>query len=352
MRGRTWEIKDRLLPWLRRRWLLVLATVAFIGLIVARSGDIRLLCTTVLQGQWQWLLVAAALQVAYYALFGALYQVSFSTVGVRSRVRDLIPVLLASVFVTTIAPTGGMSAAALFIDDAARHGQSPIRAAEGVLLVMVVQNIALLPVLGLGMAYLGLIGHLPPTALTASGLFVLLALFLGAVLLVGHWQAARLHAALQWLQRKANALAARLKRRPFLAPGWAESTAGQICGAATAVARRPRRVGLALVLALAHTAVNLASLYAVFLAFHQTVAVGAAAAGFALAIVSAVISALPLDAALMQSVMAMVFTSLGVPLGAALAVVLVFGGLNSWLPLTAGFLLLRQISTFGGGAPA
>ncbi len=337
----------RLLAWLRRRWLLVVVTIAFILLVIFRFRELQELVVTLFQGQWQWLLAALGLQLTYYVLLAVLYQSAFAVVQVASRLRELIPVLLASIFVTTLAPTGGVSGAALFIDDAARHGQSPAKAAEGVLLVWVAQNIALLPVLALGLFYLAISRELLAYQVIGTAIFLLLVAALTGALLLGHWQRARLRGVLDWVQRTANALAARLRRPAFLPAEWAKTNAAEFSDAAEAIATRPKKVGYTLAVALAHTAVNVATVYVIFLAYRFPVAVGAAAAGFGLAIVFAVVSVLPLDVALVQGVMAVVFTSLSVPTATALAVVLVFGGLNAWVPLAIGFFLLREVSSFG-----
>jgi len=343
--------RRRLLAWLRRRWLLVLVTIAFILLVIFRFDELRQLVATLAQGRLEWLLAAVALQLVYYLLLAVLYQFAFAIVHVESRLRELLPVLLASVSVTTLAPTGGVSGAALFVDDAYRHGQSAARAAEGVLLVWVAQNVALLPVLVFGLVYLSLNDELRAYQNIGSAIFVLLVAALTAALLLARWQATRLRSLLGWLQGIINRIASRLRRPGFLPPDWAERNANELSEAATAIATRPRQVGYALAVALAHTVVNVASLYAVFLAYRQPIAVGAVAAGFSLAIAFAVISVLPFDIGLVQGVMAVVYTSLGVPLASALAVVLVFGGLNGWLPLAIGFFFLREVRSFGGRRP-
>ena len=43
----------------------------------------------------------------------------------------------------------------------------------------------------------------------------------------------------------------------------------------------------------------------------------------------------------------LVFTSLGIPSGAAIVITLAFRGLSLWLPLVPGFLLLRWIRASG-----
>ncbi|HOG47849.1 MAG TPA: lysylphosphatidylglycerol synthase domain-containing protein, partial [Anaerolineae bacterium] len=139
-------MKQRVLAWLRRRWLYLLIVAAFIVLVVLRFADIKLLAQTLVRGRWPFILAAVGLQLLYYLLLGLLYRFAFAVVEVESTLRELLPVVFASVFVSTLTPSGGIGGAALFVDDAARHGQSPAKAAEGVLLVSAAQNLALVPV--------------------------------------------------------------------------------------------------------------------------------------------------------------------------------------------------------------
>jgi uncharacterized membrane protein YbhN (UPF0104 family) len=109
----------------KRRWLFWLLLAAFAWLVVSRFTEIETLVTTLGQGRWPWILLAALLQVGYYVLYAALFQVAFHTVGVESRTRDLLPVTLGAVFINTVAPSGGTAGLALFVDDAARQWAAP-----------------------------------------------------------------------------------------------------------------------------------------------------------------------------------------------------------------------------------
>ena len=126
---------------MKRRWFFWLLIIAFLWVVISRFTEIEKLIQTLAQGQWQWVLVAALLQVVYYIVFSALYQASFHTVEVESRVRDLLPVTLGSIFVHVVAPSGGASGIALFVDDAVRRGQSAARATAGILLVQIAEYV-------------------------------------------------------------------------------------------------------------------------------------------------------------------------------------------------------------------
>ncbi len=341
-------MSQRLLAWMRRRWLWLLATAALAVFLVVRSDDIVLLAQTLVAGRWPYILAAVGLQLGYFLLLGLLYQFAFAVVEVKSRLREIMPVLFASVFVAMLTPTGGIGGAALFVDDAVRRGQPAARAAEGVLLVSAAQNLALMPVLIWGLAYLASNNALRAYQVAGAAIFFALVGALTGALILGRWRRGWLCGLLGWMQRLINRMARRIGRPDNLPESWAEVNANEYCEAATAITTRPRPVSYTLGMALAHTAANVATLYVIFLAYSQSVPPGAVVAGYALSVVYAVLSVLPFDAGLMQGVMALVYTSLGVPTATAIAIVLVFGGLNAYLPLLVGFLLLREVRSFGG----
>ena len=93
--------------------------------------------------------------------------------------------------------------------------------------------------------------------------------------------------------------------------------------------------------------VDLASLYVLFLAFHNPVTLGVLVAGYAMGILFWIVSPTPQGIGVVEGIMPMVFTSLSVPSAVATAVSLAFRGLTFWLPLWIGFIILRRVRTFG-----
>ncbi len=65
-----------------RRWLYWLLTLALIWVVANHFSELQRLVRLLAQGQWQWILMAAGLQLAYYVIYTWLYQASFTTVGV------------------------------------------------------------------------------------------------------------------------------------------------------------------------------------------------------------------------------------------------------------------------------
>ncbi len=333
-----------LLAWLRRNWLLLLVLVAFAALVAGNRRELTLFVATLRRGQGQWIAAAAGLQAVYFLLYSLLYQAAFLAVGIHSRALEILPVLLASIFVNTVVPSGGLGGAALFVEDAGRHGQPGARAVEGVLLVTVAEGLAVLLILLVGLS--DLLAHhvLLAYQLLGTAIYLLYVAALTTILFLGRLRPAYLRSLLSWIEENANWLAGRFGRGPVLAPGWAQGNAQSFGRAAGAILQNRRLLVRTLLAALALEAANLASLYAAFRAFAQPIRLGALMAGYALGYVFSVVSFLPLDNGVMQGVMVLVYGSLGVATSVGLAVVFTWGGLNSWLPLLLGIFFLRQFA--------
>lgn len=329
-------------------WL-ALAGITFF--VVTRFASLPALGRAFARMSLPWLGAALGMHLVFFLLYGLLYRTTFAMVGVRSRVWDLLPVYFAASVANVVAPTGGATGAALFIANAHRRGQSPGRAAVGVLVVLIADLLTLVPFLAWGLHELrrtsGMVGG---WVLAGAAIYLALMLVLSSALWLANREAAEEAAILRWVERVVNRAWWRLRRRPMLTEGWAERTARQLADAAVAVARNPRRVGRITLLGLLLHVVNLGDLWAVFQALGQPVAPGALVCGFALGIVFFVIGVIPQGVAVVEGVMAYVFTTLGYPPGTVGAAVLVFRALNFVLPVLIGTVFVRRVAAEVAGA--
>lgn len=338
---------------MKRRWILWLLVVGFVWLVVSRFTEIEKLLDALAQGRWEWVLLAALMQALYYVGFAALYQSAFHTVDVESRVVELLPVLFGSLFVKVVTPVGGgASGVALFVDDANRRGQSGARAAVGSVLVFVADFTTFTAVLVVGLVYLFLQHDLKAYEVVGSIALLLIIGALTGAMLMGLWQPDLLRRLLEWVQRTLDGLAARLKRPPLVPGDWAESSAGEFTDAAAAIAKHPKRSARTLAMAMSLHLLDIASLYVLFVAFGQPVRVGALVAGYAMGVLFWIIPTTPQGIGVVEGVMALVYTSLGVPAAKATVIAVSFRGLTFWLPVAVGFLMLRRVKWFGAGEQA
>lgn len=340
-------------PLLRgRRWLLLLALVGLVLLVVVRFASLRALLATLAEGEWRWVLAATAVHVLYFILYALLYRNGFATVGLDRHFWELLPLIFGSIFVNTVTASAGIGGAALFIDDAIRRGHSGARAAVGVVLSVAADLVTMLPFILAGVGALFLHRELELLGAIGGGIFALYSLLLCVALVLAGWRPLLLRGLLGRMERLINRVGAWFRRPAMLAEDWAERTASQASTAAAAIPATPQALAVTLGIGLILHIVHLGGLCLLFPAFHQPVDLGALVAGFALGVIFWVITPIPQGVGAVEGIMALVFVSLGIPEPRAFVIILAFRGLNFWLPLLIGGILLRSTRSFGMGSGA
>jgi uncharacterized protein (TIRG00374 family) len=330
-----------------RRWLLLAILAALTVWVFSRFAGIKDLVTTLSQGIWTWVLVGVALHAIFFVMNAQLYSLGFATVGVKGTAWQLLPVLFGALFANVILPSGGAAGGALFIGDAVRRGQSGARAAVGALLAVLADLYTLIPFIAFGVAFLASQHALHGYDTAISIIFVVFIAFPVAGLFLARLKPDWLKAALGWIRRPANRIGGWFKHPNLLGDDWAQKNAEELSAAAGAIVAHPVALGRTLAWAFLMHVVNLAGLYALFLAFEQPVQLGTLVAGFAMGIVVWVVAIVPQGIAAVEGVMSLVFTSMGIAPDKTVAIVLAYRGVNFYLPLIFGFFLLRYVSGLG-----
>ncbi len=341
----------RLLRWLRRRWALLLAFALLLALVLLQSDELAALFRVLENSLWQWVLIAAVGQMAYFWLYALLYQQGFAAVGVSSSVRQILPPLFASMFAKMIVPSGA-AAVPLFAGELSRPGQSVALVAEGVLLVLAADLLTALPMLALALLYLSSRGVLESYQVAITALFAMVSLAFGGLIYLGRRRPSLLRQLFRSVQRLVNGFAVRIRQPRPLPLRWAEDNAKQYIEAAQGLSGGRRRfVVAALELAALTHVVEIASLYPVTRAVGWPLGAGPLTAALAMDTAFSVVNLVPHGLGIAEGAIALVLVTLGVPAERALAIAIIFRGLNVWLPVLAGFVLLRQMRSLGGRGP-
>jgi phosphatidylglycerol lysyltransferase len=342
---------------MKRRLLFWILIIIFIWLVVSRFADIRKLFEILRTGQPLWILAAIASQITYYLTFSSLYVVSFRASGVKTRLVNITPVVFASLFMNVIAPGAG---AALFVDDAARRGESATRAAIGTLMVMVADLGAFSIALLAGLVILFVNGSLHYYEVGAAAILLSATFVMAIILVIGLWRPGTLKRILKGIQRAANGAGGifhRLTHRKGVAPvllndAWVEKTTGEFLGVADLMRENPRSLIPVVLVALACHIVDLVTVYLLFRAFHTEPRFAILLAGYAIGILFWFVSIVPQGIGLVEGMMALTYTSLGIPGEVGTIVSLSFRGLTFWIPLLIGFVLLQRLKSFSAGQRA
>jgi len=325
-----------------RQIVLILLFLGFTLLVVSRFTNFSNLVQTLSQGRWPWVLAGVLIHVIYFVFYAVLYQRGFATVEVNTRTTLLIPVMFATMFVNAVVPTAGVAGNALFINHIVKRDQSGARGVVGLFLVLLADLGTLVPFLLFGLAQLQKLGDLNAYATLSGAAYVIyIAILIGALVLSAK-SPLLLHSILAELRKVVNRIGSLFKRPDLLDGTWASRNTTDLRLGANAIRKHPKQLTLTILWGVFLHIVNLVGLYAFFMAFDQPIGLGGLVAGFSLGIVFFIITVIPQGIGAAEGIMALVYTSIGVPATKAITIALVFRGVNYWLPVLVGLIAMRK----------
>lgn len=331
-----------------RRIIFWILSAVLIWFVVARYAELDRLLRTLSHANWLLVLVAGFLECVYHVLYSGVYKSAFDVVGVRSRIRELVSIHFACIFINVLAPTGGTAGSLLFVDDANRRGESSSKAAAGVLLTGTADMSSISLLLIPGLYYLYTKGGLTNLQVVGGSIFMLITFALGGVLLAGIWWPGSVSSFLVRCGTVINRPAKWILHRDIVPESWAGKMATDFTAVAEAIGRKPKRLVRTLGIALMSHLVEMICLAMLFYAFGEHITFGPLMAGYAVGMIFWIVSPTPQGVGVVEGTMALVYKSLGVPAEKAAVVVLAFRGLSFWLPVLFGFLLFRKTKLMEG----
>jgi len=291
-------------------------------------------------------LLAALLQYLYFILYSGIYHTAFSVVGVKSNLKELIPVMFGSVFMNVATPLAGSGGSVLFIDDARRRNESVPRATTAVVLVYLSFMVSFQLIMIPGFIYLAARSQLYAYQIITGAIMYLYIIVIVVLLNLAVRKPSLLLGILGWVRALVNWIGRIIQKPQLIKKDWILKTSTEFIDAALAFASRPRLVAKTFVVAFLTHLINMLSLFAIYMAFYKSVSLGVLVATYAIAFLFLVVSVTPQGIGIVEGVMVLVITSLGLPKDVTTVITLAFRGISFWLPLIIGFILLRQLRIF------
>jgi phosphatidylglycerol lysyltransferase len=327
-------------------WLFWLLILVFVYILVSRSAEIETLIDTLVKGKWAWVSVAAVFQFFYFVCYAGIYHSAFSVVDIKSRLRDLIPVMFGSVFMNVAAPLAGSGGSILFVDDARRRNESVGRATTATMLVYLgflgAFQVFMIP----GVIILAFRHQLDLyqilTAVVMYVYIIVLVILISQAIRRPAWLARILGG----IRRVVNWIGGLVKKPDYLTEEWISKTTEEITNAALAIASHPGRVVKTFAVGVMAHLAGLLSLYAIFLAFYKPVSLEILVTTYFIILLFTVVSVTPQGIGVVEGAMMLVLGSWGIGYEMSTIITLAYRGLSFWLPLFIGFILLRQLRMF------
>lgn len=324
-----------------RKILLIFVFFMAMAFLALSLGEIEQTFATLQQAMPGFILAAALMQVGYLLSQSAAYRCLYRLMEIDETLRHLGLVVVAANFLNVVAPSGGVSGIAIFVDDARRRSHPPGRTAAAAALYLFLDYAAFLLILALGILVLFRRGNLDAGEIGASALMALLCLGIGILIYIGSHSGPRLGQVLAWLARRVNWLLRPFFRRDYLREARAHEFAIEIAEGLSVLRTRHRGLFKPFFFTLLGKVLQTLLLMFVFLGFGVEFSAGTVIAGFAIGQLFLIISPTPSGIGVVETILPLALVSLRIPWSQAVVVTLSYRALTFWLTLAFGAAAFR-----------
>jgi uncharacterized protein (TIRG00374 family) len=327
----------------------IIALALFLGFIfvVAKLSELQSILETLQRGIWWFLILALAVETLWVLNCGASFKSIYRAMGIEEQIGTLSLIVTAANFVNVVAPSGGVSGLAIFVNEARRRNYSPARAAVAGVLFLLFDYLGLISILLVGLIILIRRNDLTLVVIIASAALVALAMLFAFLLNLGMQSAMALGNALAMMARFVNRILHPFIHREYLSETRAHEFAHDAAEGLTNMRNNPKSLLQPLFLALTNKASLIIILTLVFLAFKIPISIGTIIACFSISYLFVIISPTPAGIGVVEGALTLALTSMYISLEDAAVITLSYRGITFWLPLLFGMISLRVLEKVG-----
>jgi uncharacterized protein (TIRG00374 family) len=332
--------------------VLVLVIVLF---LITRFTEVQEIVTILHSGDWRFVALAFLVEVIWMASVATSYYNLYHLLGLRETRLRMFLVANAASFVNVMAPSGGMTALAIFLADARKRGHATGRVTIACILYLLFDYLGVLSAVCLGLMLPGAVRSINWSIWAAGSVLLIIVSGLSTLLILADRFPSHLARLVDGLEIGVQRLLTLLKSRRSMTMGRGAVFAAQISEGMRAVRANPKQLIFPGLLGLASKALLISVLYLMFRAFQIPFSPGMLITGFSLAYLFAIASPTPSGVGVVEGVLTLSLASLGLSVEAATLIALSYRGVTFWLPFIVGLMSFRRltrVSTVRGGQPA
>ncbi|HSQ25596.1 MAG TPA: lysylphosphatidylglycerol synthase transmembrane domain-containing protein [Anaerolineales bacterium] len=331
-----------------RNILIFIAFIFGLVFIFLNFSEVEDILDTISRGDWRFLILAVIIQGVWMINVALSYHFVYQALELDERFNRILLLVGSAFFLNVVAPTGGMGGIAIFVSEARRKGYSSARVAIAGVLVVLLDYLAFIAVLILGLIVLFRRDNLDFVELAASGVLFFVAGVLTMLLYLGMRSANEMGRALAWLARLVNKVLYPFLHRQYLSEARAYSFAGDASQGLQRFRKQPKKIIIPILLSLSNKALLISILFIMFLAFNVPVSAGTIIGGFSIGYLFYIVSPTPAGIGFVEGALTLGLNSLTVPLGRATIIALAYRGITFWIPLLFGMITFRMFSQHDG----
>lgn len=329
-----------------RKLFVTFALVAGVIFIITQIQDFGSILDTIQRSELRYLFAAILMEGLWLINVAALYRAIYRVVGIQESLKQMILIAAAANFVNVVTPTAGVGGMAVFISEAHRKDYSSGKTTVASAIFVLFDYVAFLSVLGLGLIVLFRRDQLKMPEIIATGILILIAGAIAALLYLGMSSEQKLGRFLAWGGRLVNNLVRPFRRdktRDYLSLDRAYSFAHDIAEGMRELQDKPLELIVPLLLALSSKILLIIVLFFVFLAFGVPPSLGTLIAGFSIAFLFMIVSPTPNGVGFVEGALTLTLASFYIPLSDSAVIAITYRGITYWLPLLFGFIAMRWL---------
>src|SRR5215216_2933882 len=326
-----------------RKFILIIVLFFGAAFVYLSFGELQIILQTLRQGNFWFILIALVIQLGWYVIAGLIFRFIYLLLGIDETIYQLSLLVAAANFVNIVTPSAGMGGMAVFISNANRRGYSRGKITIAGMLSLLFDYVAFLIVLALAWIVLIRRNDLNASQIAASTIILIIAVSLGFLMWLGSRSAVALGNVLAQMARMVNRIVYPVLHREYLSETRAHQFAHEMAKDLRSLPERPRSLAVPLLYAFANKCLMMLILVSAFLAFQVPFSAGTIIGGFAISYLFLIVSPTPSGIGIVEGVMPLALSSLGVPWSQAVIITLAYRGITFWIPLGVGAFALRWV---------
>lgn len=324
---------------------LFIAVILFLGVaVVALSfSELETILVTLQKAHLGFFLLALLIQTVWFVTTGKMYQSVFHLLGVHEDVLTLSRIAMAANFINIVAPTAGAGGVALFAREANRRGHPTGKVTVAAALFLLLDQIAFIVILALGLIVLVRRNDLNAGEISASLFLFGIALAFGIVLYIGYRSAEKLGNLLAKLAHGVNWVVHLFRKENYLSEDRAHEFAHELADGFAGLTEQPSSLIRPVLWGIFDKVLLMLVLIFAFLSFEVPFSAGTIVAGFSMAYLFLIVSPTPSGIGIVEGIMPIALTSLNVNWSQAVVITLIYRAVTFWFPLAVGAWAFRSL---------
>ena len=315
----------------------------FIFFVIYHFPNVNSVTYLLDQAKWDLLGLTIVLQIFYYFCFAYLAKLAFRIYNIHWSLKKILVLSLAALSTGVVTPLGSLAGTIVYIHRAKKDGYSGFSASAAIFATVLCEFVVIFIFLLLSIFYIDVSNKI--FSYEIAGLISFSGVMLGIFIMLtfGKFNPGLLKQLLRFYFDLYNKTCNAFKSSNLLPSVWVENRNAKFNEISEALFKKAALIKYMLVYALGMHIFNMLTLLTLFMALGNNVDIFTVFVGYSFGRLLLTISPTPQGIGVVDSLMPLIFKSLGVDIQLAILIVLAYRALTLWLPAGLGFFALHSV---------